>query len=258
MQLSGGHFFMAVSSIPTAAQTQPLLTIAGVTISALKDSSVFFFKAGMAVDADGAPTAYHPNPHRGLDNLANAGHEGDWWGIVTDNGKANGKPIVQGPNDPAPGFYISKTALENKHLASTNPSRYVDSRTIPYISLPGHHGRVLRAQPGDLAMVINIQNGNCSAAIFADIGPQKKIGEGSIALAGALGLNQNARHGGCGSRSIIYIVFPHSGINSPLSGSDIYSRGNRLFETWGGMKQASACFPELGSQLKRCEVRDWF
>src|SRR5262249_49419827 len=56
----------------------------------------FFYESGMAIDADGAFRAYHPNDRLGLDSLAHAGHQGNWWALVTDNGKASGRPIVQG------------------------------------------------------------------------------------------------------------------------------------------------------------------
>src|SRR6266581_9299275 len=194
-----------MASMPTRVPTmKPILTVASVTISTFEGSLVFFFKAGMAIDADGAPTAYHPVHGRGLDNLANAGHDGNWYGVVTDTGQKHGKPIVQSSNDPAPGFYVSPTALQNKHLPRTDPRRYVDSTAIPYISLPGHHGEILHASLGDFEMVINGRNGLRSAAIYADVGPRAKIGEGSIALAKAIGLNYNARHGGTSSHSIVY------------------------------------------------------
>jgi len=40
----------------------------------------------MVVDADGAYHAFHPDDKSGLDFLANAGHPGNWMGLVTDNG----------------------------------------------------------------------------------------------------------------------------------------------------------------------------
>ncbi len=227
-------------SVPT---TRPVLTVAGVAISVVEGTSTFFFKAGMAIDADGAPTAYHPIHGKGLDNLANAGHPGNWFGVVTDTGHKNGSPIVQGRNDPAPGFYVSPTALQNKHLSRTNPGRYIDSTAIPYISLPGHHSGVLHASLGDLAIVVNGQNGRWSAAIYADIGPRAKIGEGSIALAKAIGLSGDARHGGTSSRSIVYIVFPHSGSHAPLAAGIIDSQGRRLFELWGRPPASSRLLP---------------
>src|SRR6266436_10005109 len=71
----------------------------------------FFYKSGLAIDADGAFRAYHPNDRLGLDSLAHAGHQGHWWALVTENGKASGRPVVQGKSDPAPGYYVSMTAL---------------------------------------------------------------------------------------------------------------------------------------------------
>jgi hypothetical protein len=54
----------------------------------------FFYESGLAIDADGAPRAYHPNDRLGLDSLAHADHRGNWWALVTDNEKTNGTPVV--------------------------------------------------------------------------------------------------------------------------------------------------------------------
>src|SRR5258708_2675267 len=82
--------------------------------------------AGLAVDADGSPHAYAPSGSglQGLDYLANAGHSGNWWGIATDS---HGMPYIQGPNTPAPGYYVSTTALEDGSKAVNDPARYVNS-----------------------------------------------------------------------------------------------------------------------------------
>src|ERR1041385_3104569 len=77
------------------------------------DPSVFFYESGLMIDADGAYRAYHPDDKPGLDNLGNAGRPGNWWALVTDNGEPSGNPIIQGASDPAPGFYISTTSLED-------------------------------------------------------------------------------------------------------------------------------------------------
>ena len=104
-----------MASMPLApsysSATRPILTVGGVTISRLEGSATFFFKSKMAIDFDGAPTAYHPQHGKGLDHLANAGHPGNWYGVVTNNGRHDGTPIIQGPTDPAPGYYVSPTAL---------------------------------------------------------------------------------------------------------------------------------------------------
>ena len=78
------------------ARYKHLFTIGGTHVWQLKgapSAAPFFFESGLSVDADGAPNAYGPHgvPDT-LDNLGNAGHPGNWWGVVTD---ARGQPIVQ-------------------------------------------------------------------------------------------------------------------------------------------------------------------
>src|SRR6516164_5607669 len=77
------------------------------------DNSDFFYRSGLEIDANGAYHAYHPDGRSGLDYLGNAGQPGNWWALVTDTGQPSGRPVIQTPNDPAPGFYISTTSLED-------------------------------------------------------------------------------------------------------------------------------------------------
>lgn len=89
------------------------------------------------MDADGAFRAYHPDNRLGLDAIQHAGYPGNWWALATDNGKPSGHPVVQGKTDPAPGYYVSMTALfhpgnPNEH----DPRRFVDAASIPYVVLP--------------------------------------------------------------------------------------------------------------------------
>ncbi len=85
-------------------------------------------------------------------------------------------------------------------------------------------------------MVINLDNGLRSPAIFADRGPGDKLGEGSVALARALGVDTNARIGGT-NEGIVYIVFPHSGNERMRSLAEIQESGERLFQKAGGIKR---------------------
>jgi hypothetical protein len=101
-------------------------------------------------------------------------------------------------------------------------------------------------------MVINGRNGLWSAAIYADFGPRAKIGEGSIALAKAVGLNSNARHGGTESHCIIYVVFPHSGHGPLLSASTIQALGTQLFDAWAVYKSPLLVFPNWLLSHKTC------
>lgn len=204
-----------------------------VPIWRLQDNAAFFFTSGIMIDADGAPNAYNPDD-TGLDDLSNAGQPGHWDGIIADE---EGNPVVQGPHDPFPGYYISCTALSDWTKERVDPTRYVDASKIPYIALPGELARDSGARLGDLAVVVNTRNGRFSYAIFADIG---RLGEGSIALADNLGIWSDARHGGRWA-GVQYLVFPGSGEHRPMSIEEINQRTETLFRDWGGIEHVRSC-----------------
>jgi Fungal chitosanase of glycosyl hydrolase group 75 len=183
----------------------------------LHDGS-FIYTSGLAIDADGSPHAYGPHG-LGLDWLANAGRPGDWWGIVTDR---HGDPVIQGPDDPAPHYYVSTTSLEDTTQHEASPLRYVDSETVPFIVLPSDNR--FGCELGDNAFVFHPANGASSFAIFADIGPVGHLGEGSIKLAQNLQINHDPKHGGC-AHGIWTVLFPGSKDKEQV----------KLVEEWGGI-----------------------
>ena len=198
------------------------------------------FSAGMTIDADGAYRAYHPNSAKGLDYLANAGKPGNWWALVTHNGKPSGIPVIQKANDPAPGYYISTTSLQDEGCERIDPRRYVDSESIPFFVLP--KGATCGAELGDFGYAIDTRRKTEYGCVFADIGPKDHIGEGSIALARALGIPFNPRKGGT-VQGVVYMVFPGSGSGWPLSNEEIQEKAGELFGDWGGMEAAKEIFP---------------
>lgn len=208
----------------------------------VEDPSVFFFEAGMMIDADGAYRAYHLDKSKGLDYLGNAGSPGNWWALVTDNGKKSGTPITQKPTDPSPGFYISTTSLQDSVKDRTNPTRYVDSESIPFFVLPGNS--TFGAALGDFGVAINPANKKMSACIFADNGPKGKIGEGSIALAAALAIPSSPKNGGV-AHGIAYVVFGGSKSSWPLSVAEITAKATAEFKQWGGMSRLKQGLPDL-------------
>lgn len=180
------------------------------------DENAVWWTSGLAVDADGAPNAYGPN-NTGLDYTANAGSPGNWYGIVTD---ASGEPILQGPADPCPGFYVSPTSLQDRTKRTSDPHRYVDSNHVCYISIPSNEIHDHDLHPGDVALVHCKETGQTSAAIVADVGPRNKWGEGSMALARALGLGDSPKHGGTDA-GVTCVIFRHSSKGWPRSNVDI-------------------------------------
>ena len=204
-----------------------------VPIWQLPDSQAFYFISGMAIDADGSPNAYHPDD-TGLDELSNAGAPGRWDGIITDR---EGTPLIQQERDPFPGYYISCTSLADEAKAFTDPTAYVDASQIPYVALPREIADPRGMRLGDFVLVMNLRNGRSSFAIYADIGT---VGEGSIALADALGISSNARHGGA-SDGILYVSFPGSGNLRPRTVDEIQSEGETLLSRFGGMSKLVSC-----------------
>jgi len=213
-------------------------TIHGNQIIEQNDGSVTF-AAGATLDGDGGsgqfggPPCYAPASYGGqtLDILANAGSPGNWYGVVTDQ---NGNPIVQGPDDPCPGAYVSATSLRlrdhtGEFLPASSPFAYVDSATVPFIVVPPMIvGGVAGVVMGCRCVVTNTRNGQSVEAVVADGGPSNHLGEISVACAKAIGVPTGTKHpangGGASSPSIKYQLFPGTaavvnGVTYPLQHS---------------------------------------
>lgn len=187
--------FRKGAAAPSPSMAKPIDKVGSVVVMR-RDDGRLAFVAGLQIDADGSPRAYHPRG-KGLDYLANAGKPGNWWGIATDS---KGQPYVQGADDPAPGFYVSTTALQRTGFPKSDPRRYIDSETVPYFVLPLDRYKKWGVKLGAEALVTNLANGKSCTAILADLGPKGKLGEGSIALARALGVPSDPKTGGAGGQ----------------------------------------------------------
>ncbi len=131
--------------------------------------------------------------------------------------------------------------------AVTDPKRYVDSRTIPYLVFPGKfHKKKGTGTTGDLGYAFNLANGRQSPFVVAEIGPpEAALGEMSIALAEAMGgTNPNPRTGaGSPAGQIVYVVFPKSGKSHkwPLTVEQMRPYAEDLLGRSGGVDGVMAC-----------------
>lgn len=196
------------------------------------------FTAGMTIDADGAPNAYAPHD-RGLDLTANARGAHGWVALVTND---KGAPVIQ-RTGPYRGCYVSTTSLQQSDVNDLrSPKRYIDATKVSYIALPQDFARTFDIHLGDLAVIVNQANGRSAYAIYADVGPGGRIGEGSVALARALGIPANPRHDSVAD-GVTYLIFPGSG----LPGEDrVTARNVKLFAAreyrrWGGRQRLRSC-----------------
>lgn len=232
----------------------------GTTLLRVPQGSAYIFgTTRVAVDADGAPNAYHPDDvglhctkgttFKGLDCPANAGYpDSHWWPsvLVPDPTNPN-RAYVQPASSEFAGFFVSQTSLRDTSKPLTDPKKYVDSRNIPYIVFPGQfHKMKGTGTTGDLGYAFNLANGKQSPFVVAEIGPPSaKLGEMSIALAAALGgTNPNPRTGaGTPSGQFAYVIFPKSGSTHkwPLTFEQIATHATELLDASGGAEGIVAC-----------------
>ena len=100
----------------------------------------------MDVDVDGAPNAYGPPGSKTLDILKHAHAEGDERapivGYLTEDDNSSA-PVLQGLNDPFPGYYISQTAFTDPARKNERDvQRYVDASKINYVALDAEAQRL--------------------------------------------------------------------------------------------------------------------
>jgi hypothetical protein len=203
-------------------------------LAVYKMNGAVLFTAGMTIDADGAPNAYGPK-NKGLDYTANARGARGWVALVTNT---KGQPVIQ-RSGRYRGYYVSTTSLQQPNVRDPrNPKKYLDATQVPFIALPPDFARMYGISLGDLVVVRNSANGRSAYAIYGDVGPRGRIGEGSIALARELKIPSNPRHDSA-LNGVTYLVFPGS---SPRTWKSITRSRTRaatapLYRKWLAQKK---------------------
>ena len=141
----------------------------------------------MDVDVDGAPNAYGPPGKPALDVLIDAHYlnraDREIVGYLTDS---KHRPILQGPKDPFPGYYISQTSFTD--IANRNerdPRAYLDASKINYV-VRGDAARRRGVKVGDFVAVHSKRTHKSVFAIVGDTG-NPTGDEGSLHLLQELG-----------------------------------------------------------------------
>jgi peptidoglycan hydrolase-like protein with peptidoglycan-binding domain len=225
-----------VDDAPPSDKVVKVRTIDGVPVFKLKGGEAVFFTSRMHVDADGCPQAYAPG-NKGIESIKAATKKsgalsGDV--LVLDG---NGDGVLQKASDPAPGFFISKTALSDGSKKAADPTKYVDALTVPYVVIPGVS---IGAKAGDVALVIDQETGTRVKAIVGDVGPGDETGEASMFLAGIIdGLKpsqiteakardkssfMSPRGGGTEKKRFRYVIFPGTTMKWPKTNAEIEAR----------------------------------
>lgn len=136
-----------------------------------------------------------------------------------------------------------RTALRYKDGGSLNPTE------LPFIVLPiGFERPHPGVRLGDYAAVM--YKGRTAFAIYGDRGPRGVLGEGSIALARALGINADPNKGGV-SGGVTYIVFPGSrGERHPRTAAETAANAKPLLDALLA-RSSSFCRPREAVRLGR-------
>ncbi|NJP43986.1 glycoside hydrolase family 75 protein [Actinacidiphila epipremni] len=118
---------------------------------------------------------------------------------------------------------------------TTSTGSYFTSDVTRYFVIPLPSSRfdyqARGITPGSVAAVV--YNGKVAYAVFADEGPDDIIGEGSYALATALGIDPNPATGGT-EGPVTFIVFPGHVPNPVENNSAIDSAGSSAATAWVG------------------------
>jgi hypothetical protein len=165
----------------------------------------------MDVDVDGAPNAYGPPGKPTLDSLINAHYlERSDQAIVGYLVDGRGKPILQGPKDPFPEYYISQTAFADvDNQNERDPRAYVDARNINYV-VRGDEARRRGVKVGDFVTVYSERSRKAVFAIVGDTG-NPTGDEGSLHLLQELGYPfHDGRSGSVTGPEIVIRFYPNS------------------------------------------------
>jgi hypothetical protein len=171
----------------------------------------FFDQVGrMTVDVDGAPNAYGPPGKPALDYERNAHVGGRLSGKVVGYLTEHGRPVLQGPQDPKPGYYVSTTDFRDDSIDDDrNPRKYLDATRINYVVL-GTFGKRHHVKLGDFVVVHTHGKEKTVYAIVGDSGNAAGT-EGSLALLQALGYPfHDGKNDAVDEHEIVIRYFPGS------------------------------------------------
>lgn len=163
----------------------------------------------------------------------------------------DGRPCEDGD------FLVSATALQDARVADRcDASRYLDALAVASVVLPRRMRRGTptgfeqrNARIGDLVAVVTADGDRPVFAVVGDSGPARELGEGSVALAGAL-LGKSAPPRNYqevkkewGVPAAFVLVFPGTrDAAEPFITQDRIARaGEEAFGRWGGMARLAAC-----------------
>ena len=178
------------------------------------DGEVISYHGEMTSCSDGSPRCYGPSgcSPEPLDYLGNAGSpETGWWGIVVDS---RGNPVVQKEGHPEkwpyPSLYVSCTAYGFNQYPAEDVRHWVDAEKVLFSVIPSSVRMAVSPKfLGCRATITDQKYHKTIEAVCAEIGPSHHLGEASMAVCAAFGLNPDPKCGGsCDRKRWLYKFWP--------------------------------------------------
>lgn len=136
------------------------------------------YKMFPKICGDGASNCYNPS-NTGIDKNSN-----DAGATV----KKKGEKVIQGPDQPSPGSYVTMTAFNvNASAPPEDQRKYLDAEKIAYIVVNSDFMKKTGVKMGDPGLIINANDpSKTQPAIVGEAGNKDEFGE--ISIYGAVGV----------------------------------------------------------------------
>lgn len=125
---------------------------------------------------------------------------------------------------------------------------------LPFVVIPLKSARwdytTAGIRGGDLCVMV--YKDKFVFGVVGDLGPSKRIGEGSYAAAAALGINPNPRSGGVGS-GVTYVVFPGTRVSPIESKAEAVRIGTAKLAEWLGTSAPPGEEPPVTTPLSQID-----
>ncbi|MCP2167357.1 peptidoglycan-binding protein [Goodfellowiella coeruleoviolacea] len=118
---------------------------------------------------------------------------------------------------------------QNSTAWAQSDGKPLNAEKLPYIVVPGITSTWSYARSGITGGTVAavVYQGRVAYAVVGDVGPGGAIGEGSYALAKALGINPSPSSGGVSGKVVDYILFPGVKASPIENGADAVAKGQR-------------------------------
>ena len=169
-----------------------------------------------------------------------------FYGVATSD-RHHHVPCVRSKG-PYAGYFVSTTKYTRPGFKDAcDPRQYLDALRIPFIIVPRHRSfSAAGMNVGDLAIIADRAGNEKVLAMVGDLGPSWGLGEGSIAVAVALGSKRDtnltrAALAHLAKGEWLTLVLTKAQVAQDVSEESIRAQARQALASFGGAKRLAAC-----------------